>query len=178
VAAYAEAFIDGFAAVGMACALKHFPGEGAARYDTHFLPADLPGWSEADIEPFHRLIAARKAAAVMSGSARLPDEAPAALSQPTIHGLLRESLGFDGVVLTDDLDMGADGFGLDRARVTIEALRAGNDLLMVRNRTNRLTDLPGALASWMDTALKNGILSQTDLDRSTRRVSALRARIL
>jgi beta-N-acetylhexosaminidase len=177
VAAYAEAFIDGFAEAGLPCALKHFPGQGMARDDSHHTLPDLLDWSEADIAPFRRLIAAGKAAAVMSGYGRLRDDEPAALSRATIGGILRDKLGFDGVALTDDLDMGAVGFGLNRARTTIQALQAGNDLLMVRNRRNVHADLPRALASWIEAALATGDLSKSDLDRSVRRVSALRQQL-
>jgi beta-N-acetylhexosaminidase len=177
IAAYAEAFVDGFGEAGISCTLKHFPGQGGARADSHLGQSDLPDWSDSDLAPFRRLIAAGKARAVMSGFAHLSSDEPAALSRAVMTGLLREKLGFHGVALTDDLDMGALGFGADRAAVAIQALRAGNDLLMIRNRSHADADLPGSLARCIEAGLAAGVLDRRSLDRSRRRMATLRAHV-
>jgi len=182
VATYAAAFVDGFAAASIPCVLKHFPGQGGATTDSHFGLADLgSSWSDRDLAPFRRLIREKRAAAVLAGYATHAhgevDDQPAALSPALLNGLLRGSLGFEGVVMTDDLDMGAVGFGFDRPEVTLKALRAGNDLLMIRNRKNADLDLPQSLASWIAQALTAGELSTETLERSAARVLTLRSRV-
>jgi beta-N-acetylhexosaminidase len=91
-----------------------------------------------------------------------------------VTGLLRNQLGFDGVALTDDLDMGSVGYGFDWQRVTMQALRAGNDLLMIRNRENYDLNLPGAVASWISKALADGTSSVDALRTSLERVQRFR----
>jgi beta-N-acetylhexosaminidase len=182
VAAYGDAFIRGFAASGIGCVLKHFPGEGGARSDSHETAPDISAvWSEADLQPFRRLAGEGGAVAVMSGYSLLktvaPDSRPAVLSREIVTGLLRNELGFGGVAMTDDLDMGAAGFGYLRRSAVIQALEAGNDALMVRNRRNYDPALPATIASWMSEALVDGTLSIDALRKSADRVRKLRNKL-
>jgi beta-N-acetylhexosaminidase len=91
--------------------------------------------------------------------------------------MLRKDLGFGGVVLADDLEMGATGFGFQRASVTIAALQAGNDMIMIRNRSNTNDDLPGSLAGWIEKALISGELTIADIKSSLNRIADLRAKL-
>ncbi len=141
VADYAAAFIDAFAAAGIHCALKHFPGEGLALDDSHDdLPDVTATWSEEELEPYARLIAAGRARLVMTGHMRLtsvePSGIPTTLSAAVISGLLRSKLGFAGVAMTDDLDMAAISEVADRRQAVIRAINAGNDLLMIGNTSD------------------------------------------
>jgi beta-N-acetylhexosaminidase len=182
VTAYAGAFIRGFGASGVCCALKHFPGQGGAQSDSHEWAPDITAvWSQADLLPFRRLIREGSAAAVMSGYSLLKtiasDNRPAALSREIVTGLLRNQLDFDGVAITDDLDMGAVGYGFARRSAIIQALGAGNDALMVRNRKNYDPALPETIASWISEGLAHGTLSIDALNKSAERVRRLRNKL-
>lgn len=179
VAAYARAFIDGFAAAGVRSVLKHFPGAGGALEDPHMgLPGMATSWSPRDLEPFRALIADGRVPAVMTGFSAYETGREglqaAALSRAVVTGLLRDDMGFEGLALTDDLDMGATGGGRHRRAVVRGAIRAGNDLLMIRNVHPHDPDLPGKLASWVEASLAAGEVSAADLRRAVERVRAFR----
>lgn len=131
----AREFLGGLHSRGIGGCLKHFPGLGRARSDTHkslpLLPND-PGERERDLAPFRAL--QEIAGAIMVSHAAGADGVPATLSRDVATTLLREGLGFGGVAMSDDLEMGAlDAFGAlpDRSAA---ALRAGCDLLWVCSR--------------------------------------------
>jgi beta-N-acetylhexosaminidase len=132
----AAAFLDGLRSRGVGGCLKHFPGLGRARRDTHeALPVldDDPDERERDLAPFRALMP--EAGAVMVSHAATPaDGLPASLSRDTATGLLREGLGFDGVTLSDDLEMGALAEFGGLAERSAGAARAGCDLLFVCSR--------------------------------------------
>jgi beta-N-acetylhexosaminidase len=132
----ARAFLRGLHTAGVGGCLKHFPGLGGATDDTHHMGSAvyLPKKElEQDLVPFREL--AEIAGAVMIGHANYPtwdkNGLPATLSAAILGGLLRNDLGFDGVVLSDDLEMKAlDDWG-DTSERAAAALLAGCDLLLV-----------------------------------------------
>ncbi len=132
----AGAFLEGLHAAGVGGCLKHFPGLGASRGDTHFESGrvDRPAAElEADLRPFARL--APSAGMVMVAHAVYPaldrEARPASLSGPIVTDLLRGRLGFDGVAVADDLGMRALEPWGDLADRAEAALDAGCDLLPV-----------------------------------------------
>jgi len=128
-------FLDGLHARGVGGCLKHFPGLGRARLDTHkALPAlpDDAGEEELDLEPFRRLM--ERARAVMISHAAGSDGQPASLSPAVATGLLRERLHFSGASLSDDLEMGALAEFGDLPERCARAAAAGCDLLLVCRR--------------------------------------------
>jgi beta-N-acetylhexosaminidase len=135
VAAIAGGYLDGLNAVGVGGTLKHFPGLGRVRTDTHLRPAVLaatPDDLAADWQPFRQL-AGHPAAAIMLGHVTLTAldaKHAASHSSAIVDGLLRQTWSYDGLLVTDDLNMGAvyrKGIG----RVAGEALAAGVDLVLV-----------------------------------------------
>jgi beta-N-acetylhexosaminidase len=180
VVSYAGAFIDAFAKAGVACVLKHFPGEGLATVDSHVsLPDITATWSEEELEPFAQLIASGRVQAVMTGNVRLtsvdPSGAPVTVSEPIINGLLRRKLGFAGIAMTDDLDMEALVPLFDRREAVIRALAAGNDMLMVLNTKNIDPTLPQHIVEWVDEAIDRGRLTRARVAEAADRVRRLRA---
>ena len=127
-----EEFLDGLHSQGIGGCLKHFPGLGRARLDTHkALPAleRDPHQEALDLAPFDGLMA--RAMAIMVSHAAGPDGLPASLSREIATGLLRVRVGFSGAAFSDDLEMGAlDAFGLLPERCA-RAADAGCDLLFV-----------------------------------------------
>lgn len=141
-------FLDGLHAQGIGGCLKHFPGLGRARSDTHTaLPVLEPDPDEEalDLAPFAGLM--RRAKAVMVSHAGGPDGVPASLSPERATGLLREKVGFEGAAFSDDLEMGAlDAFG-DLPERSARAARAGCDLLFVCRQIERYPECVAAVES-------------------------------
>ena len=135
VVPFARAFVHAHAAAGIATALKHFPGHGSSLRDTHRGSADVTEtWSPAELDPFRALVA--EAPLVMTGhivNRQLGSGAPATLAPEIVTGLLRERLGFTGVVVSDDLQMDAISDRYDEPEAAERAMRAGVDLLLFAN---------------------------------------------
>ncbi|GAB3212522.1 hypothetical protein GCM10027294_39260 [Marinactinospora endophytica] len=143
VAGHGTAFIRGLQEAGVAAAAKHFPGHGDTEVDSHLaLPVvdvDLATLRRRELPPFAAAIQAG-ARMVMVGHIRVPalGEAPASLD-PGAYALLRGELGFEGVAVTDALDMRAVARHLGRGELdgiadgAVGALRAGADLLCLGN---------------------------------------------
>jgi beta-N-acetylhexosaminidase len=135
VARIGSAFAEGLAEGGAIAVAKHFPGLGAAVANTDLEPStiDAPRRSLAeDLAPFRQAIAAR-VPMVMLGHAvyrALDPEHPAALSSRIVGGLLRGELGFDGVVISDDLGAGAVGAAVSEREAPVAAALAGIDILL------------------------------------------------
>ena len=143
-AARALAFAAGLARGGVLPCGKHFPGHGDTATDSHLalprLDHDMERLRAVELHPFVRAIEA-KLPMLMTAHvvfAALDDSVPATLSKTVVTGLLRTTLGYDGIVISDDLDMRAiaDNFGVGEAAVA--AIDAGCDvLLLCRNRENQ-----------------------------------------
>ena len=113
---------------------------------------------------------------VMSGHL-IYEGQPAVLSRTVVTDILRGTLGFEGVALTDDLDMGLAGYGFERPSIARKALKAGNDLFIIRNRRNYDQDLPASFAAWIAESLADGDITMDDLKASVARVRNLRKTI-
>jgi beta-N-acetylhexosaminidase len=136
VAEIAGAYVGGLEASGIGATLKHFPGIGRVRTDTHHFAANLDTPVEeleaSDWRPF-RDVLSRSRAALMVGHVTLTaldPERAASHSKRVIDGLIREQWNYDGVIITDDLVMGAI-YQHDVCKAVVEALNAGADLLLV-----------------------------------------------
>lgn len=136
----ARQFVSIFAQEGIACAYKHFPGHGSASGDTHHGFVDVTDSYQAkELEPYQVLLKDKKTA-VMVMTAHVinrqldPSGLPATLSKPILTGLLREELGFDGVIISDDLQMQAisDHFSLDESLCL--TINAGADMMIFGNQ--------------------------------------------
>ena len=130
---------------------KHFPGLGDTVVDSHqILPsAQSPDPTrETDLLPFREAVAAG-VPAVMTAHLLAPlwDAHPATLSAVALQGWLRQKLGFQGVVITDDLEMGAIAGRLSVAQAAREALAAGADLLLICNNWQAAPDTIRLLAA-------------------------------
>ena len=162
--------------------LKHFPGHGAAPGDSHATipssPQTLAQWSAADAVPFQTGIDAG-APLLMFGHLSYPavDPAPASLS-PAWHRIAREQLGFEGVIVTDDLGMleasGVDAYR-DPVANAVAAVAAGNDMVLTVIGSDAGT--AGRVVDGLVAAVASGALPQDRLDDAARRVVALRLRI-
>ena len=166
---------------GVISCLKHFPGHGSAKGDTHAGLVDVTGtWIPAELEPYRTLIAEGGVDMVMVAHVinRNLDTLPASLSPKVIRGLLRDSLGFKGVVITDDLAMGAIAkqYGLEEALRL--AILAGSDLLCLSNNGSAPYDpdlVPKAVEA-IERMVADGRLSAQDIHTSAERIRNLKKR--
>jgi beta-N-acetylhexosaminidase len=178
VVAQVEAFSAGHREVGIGTAIKHFPGQGSATADTHDGFVDVSEtWTRTELEPFARVIADGFAAAVMTAhlfAAQLDPEVPATLSAALINGLLRGELGFTGVVISDDLQMGAirEQYGYEDA--VRGALLAGVDLLLIANQQLYVPDIVDRTVTAIEGFVTDGSLSVDVIDAAEERVERLR----
>jgi beta-N-acetylhexosaminidase len=183
VTAHARAFIEGMHEAGILTALKHFPGHGSSLRDSHAGFTDVTETAELDKElaPYRALIALGLADSVMTAhvfNRGLDPWDPATLSRYTVKRILRGWLAYRGVVVSDDLLMGAiiRHYGLEEAAVG--ALGAGVDVLLISQ--NSTTSQPGAaerVVAAIDRALADGWLSRSRVVAALDHVAGLRSRI-
>ena len=181
VAACAGAFARGLQSRGVLTAAKHFPGHGSSRTDSHLGFTDVTDtWTEAELIPFRELLRQNLADMVMTAhvfNARLDPDYPATLSQSVIGGLLRQRLGFTGVVVTDDLQMRAVAgrYGLkESVRLIVEA---GADVLLIGNN---LDFDPSIAAKTLDALMElvaEGKVSPERLRESAARIRELKKKL-
>jgi beta-N-acetylhexosaminidase len=177
VAAYAAACVAGLAEAGVLAAIKHFPGHGFSRGDTHLGPVDVTRTLRtAEIAPFAQLIRGGHAPIVMTAHLRhaLFGGVPASLSRVAIDGILRGVLGHDGPVMTDALDMAAITREYDQRSAMLLAIGAGADLLLVANNLRGDPDLPSKLAAWVREDIIRGKLAYSRIAEAAERLRRLK----
>ena len=169
--------IDAMRAEGIIPCGKHFPGHGGTLVDSHVdLPVDnrdLTELESSDFLPFRDAVSAR-VEMIMTAHVLYPSldgESPATLSPAIIDRLLRGQIGFDGVVITDDLDMGAVARRHSIAESSVRALEAGVDLLLICNEPEKAFSAREALVD----AIRAGQLTTDRVRASLARVSQLKA---
>ncbi|MEU0117408.1 glycoside hydrolase family 3 protein [Streptomyces bobili] len=177
VAELAAAEIRGYRAAGVAATAKHFPGHGDTAVDSHYgfpvITHTREVWEELDAVPFRAAIAAG-VDSIMTAHILVPalDDSgdPATLSRPVVTGLLRERLGYDGVVVTDALDMAGVRTKYGDDRVPVLALKAGVDQLL---------NPPKLDVAWNAVlrAVRDGELTEARLEESVLRILRLKDRL-
>ena len=174
VTVFGEQACRGLKDSGVLFTIKHFPGMGRSETDPHTEKSvvNVPQQTilQEDLLPFRHIIDQypHHQFMVMAGHIRYPafDTKPASLSQVILKQMLRNQLGYQGIVITDDLDMSAVSEGYKPEEIGIIAIQAGTDILLschdpeVQQRIYRSTLQ----------ALKAGTLSQTDIDAAVRRI--------
>ncbi len=176
VAEMVSGSISGLQQAGVAAAVKHWPGHGATSTDSHLRLPELDvtreQWDGRERIPFDAAID-RDVAIVVVGHLAVPglDDtgAPATFSKPIIDELLRDELGFNGVVMTDALNMGAVG-QYDEGALAVSAIQAGADILLVP------PDLASAYDALLD-AVRSEDLSAERLDESVARILHLKHKL-
>ncbi len=138
---FARTIIDTHLSAGVLPVAKHFPGHGSGTVDSHYDLPTFDAWSEEELIPYESLIRENTLPAILAAHGLYPELArrlhadpgiPASLSNAILTGLLRQAFGFNGLIFTDDLMMGAVWGQRDPAEVALEALEAGADMLVYR----------------------------------------------
>jgi len=180
VARLGAATVSGLAAAGVAATAKHFPGIGDLDRDSHHVLASLDHdrvrFSAVELAPFRAAISAG-ASLVMSAHVAVPgltgrDDLPATVSPAVLRGLLRDELGFEGLTITDALDMHAIAQGANQIVELLAAISAGVDLLLFGDPTG-LEALEASLVH----AAQRGLVDPDGVDASLARIDGLRSRL-
>jgi beta-N-acetylhexosaminidase len=178
VAAQAGAFIDGHHEKGIKCTLKHFPGHGSSRSDTHLGFVNVTDtWGDGELIPYQKLIEQGKVDAIMTAhifNAHLDADLPATLSAKVITGILRERLGYSGVVISDDMQMRAitDLFSLEKAFEL--AILAGVDMISVSTNLSAKGPIADRFIDTVHRLLDAGTLCEERIDQSYQRIMRLK----
>ncbi len=179
---HARAFIQAHHDHGILCTLKHFPGHGSSTKDSHAGFVDITDtWAEAELEPYAALIAEDLVDVVMTAhvfAANLDATYPATLSRAIVSGLLRDQLGYDGVVMSDAMEMAAisQNYGFEAA---VElAIEAGVDILLFTSEVRPDgTNLAGAVVDLVEGRVASGAIPEERITASFDRIQRLRERL-
>ena len=181
VTKFVESAVQGYQSENMLCSLKHFPGIGKGDADSHHgfvnVSAAKDTLEAEDIKPFKYMIdnVDNDSYMVMVTHvtySALDGNQPASMSPVIMKELLRNQLGYKGLIITDDMDMGAIANYYDYAQVGVDAIKAGADIVMVCHEY----DHEIAVYNGILQAVQNGNISQEQLDDSVRKV--IRAKLL
>ncbi|NOR26712.1 MAG: glycoside hydrolase family 3 [Desulforhopalus sp.] len=181
VTAHSRAWIIEHRQQGILSCLKHFPGHGSSHTDSHLGFVDITKtWKDTELLPYQHLISENQADSIMLGhlfNRNFDDQYPATLSRATIQTLVRQRLQFEGVVISDDMQMKAitGHYGLEDA--CCKALAAGVDLLIIGNNLNYdpfiLTKVRDAIFRGID----EGTITEAIIEEAWSRIQDLKKSI-
>src|SRR6267142_2780070 len=178
VAKFVTEFVRGVQENGGLATAKHFPGHGDTAADSHIdLPvirADRVRLNTLELVPFRAAISAG-ASSIMTGHLNVPSlepdpNTPATLSQNILTGLLRTEMGYQGLIVTDAMDMGGITVRYAPGEAAVRAIAAGVDALL-------MSPVPDAAFEALQAAVKSGRISKARLDASVRRILEAKARL-
>ena len=166
---------------GVFCTLKHFPGHGSSSADSHLGFVDVTGtWSRKELEPYKQIMQAGECDVVMSAhifNANLDQNHPATLSHNVLTKLLREELGFWGVVLSDDMQMKAITSHYSLQQAIGLAISAGVDMITMSPARGYQSDLASRAIEIIKGYVISGVISESRIDESYTRIKRLKGRL-
>ncbi|WP_074084198.1 beta-N-acetylhexosaminidase [Paenibacillus sp. P32E] len=176
---YGAAMIRGYQEAGVAATAKHFPGHGDTDVDSHLdlpmIPHGRERMDQVELVPFRRAIA-EGVDAMMSAHIYFPalerEKLPVTLSKTVLTGLLREELGYQGIIMTDCMEMNAIAEHYGTVEASVLAVEAGADMVLVSHRADRQLAAMEAIRS----AVTVGRISEARIDESVRRLLALKVK--
>jgi beta-N-acetylhexosaminidase len=181
VVKHARIWVDEHRRQGVVTVPKHFPGHGSSRSDSHLGFTDVTGtWTKRELIPYRQLLKSGHCDAIMVShvfNKNLDGRYPATLSKKTV-GMIRNDLKFGGLVVSDDMDMGAiaDRYSLEAALVL--ALNAGIDMLVLSNNGKYYDEqLAQKAVSAVYAAVKQGRISEKRISEAYRNVAAVKSRL-
>lgn len=182
VEAYARAFVQAHEEQGIITVLKHFPGHGSSRTDSHEGFVDISKtWQPQELDPFANLIKSGDAPAIMPGhlvhNKIASDGVPASISKAAITGLLRGKLKYRGLVVSDDLQMGAIAKNFGYRKTLVRAINAGIDVLMISNSRRPDKNLPRKTIAIIEDAIDKGEISESKIKAAYKRILYAKSRL-
>ncbi len=177
VAKLGSALVRGYIKSDIIACAKHFPGHGHTLVDSHYgLPVEEKTYDELDqveLEPFKKVFRA-KLDLLLTAHIQFPKidpDWPVSLSEIFLKSILRDRLRYRGLVITDDLDMGALKQNWSKAEIAVRALKAGNNILLYCNEP----DSPPTALDAVEKAVRDGGLEKATIEDNAERVLALKA---
>ena len=178
---HSAAFIDEMHKKNIITTLKHFPGHGSAATDSHYGFTDITNtWADSELIPYKQLIASNYSDMIMAGhlfNAHLDSLYPASLSNKIITGLLRNQLGFKGVVITDDMLMGAISTQYTFGKAIVLAVNAGDDILLFNPGANNEV-IVDSVINIISNGITAGTISESLIDSAYNRIMNLKQKYL
>jgi beta-N-acetylhexosaminidase len=175
-------YIAGLQAVGVAAVTKHFPGHGDTDEDSHLtlpeIPHDLARLRQLELQPFISAIDGETGAIMMAHlwhSAIDPEPLPSSLSHNIVTGLLREELGYEGVIMTDAMDMDSIDTRYNPGEAAVLAVQAGVDMISYGTSMGQREQI-AAMQAIVD-AVRRGEISESRIDESVERITRLKDRL-
>ncbi|MEX2397738.1 MAG: glycoside hydrolase family 3 protein [Balneolales bacterium] len=178
VALHSEAFIKGHRENGVYATIKHFPGHGSSRDDSHLGMVDVTEtWDKLELEPYRYLIEKEVVDVIMTAhiiNNHLDTDIPATLSQKVLTGMLRSELGYDGIIVSDDMQMGAiaDHYGLEQALKA--SINAGVDMLIFANNSVYEEDITQRAIGIITGLVESGEIPRQRIEESYQRIQKLK----
>jgi len=179
VTTYASKFIEGLNQEGIISSIKHFPGHGSSTADSHLGMVDVTKtYEEKELIPYQQLIENNYSQMVMTAhivNTNIDPNYPATLSPLFIQNILRDQLNFKGVVVSDDMHMGAivDNYGFNEALV--KAINAGCDMLIISNNGSTYNEnIAKETVETIFKAIKRGEISENKINESFRKNKKLK----
>jgi beta-N-acetylhexosaminidase len=179
---HARAWIDAHSRYGVLSSLKHFPGHGSSLGDTHSGWVDITAqWQEKELIPYRALATAKNAESTLMVmtrhvfNAKLDPINPATLSKTVLTGILRNEIGFKGIIVSDDLDMESIRVNYQFAEALEKTINAGVDLLCLSNNGSRYDpDLAQNALTAVYKLVKEGKIQPKRIEESWKRIMALK----
>ncbi len=170
--------LDEFRRQNIIGVIKHFPGHGSSVTDTHLQITDVTEtWTDSELIPYNELISSGITDIIMTAhifNRNLDPDFPATLSRKILAGILREQLNFDGVIITDDMNMRAitDHYGFEEAIAL--AINAGADIILVGNNLVYERNIAHITYNTILNLFRSGIISEERIRESYRRITAIK----
>ncbi len=176
---HARIFVEAHDKSHVSSCFKHFPGHGSATSDSHLGFVDITDtWSPVELEPYRNLINEGNARMVMTAhvfNRHIDPELPATLSKPFITGILREQLGFNGVVVTDDLQMQGLTQFFDYKTIVEKSILAGVDIILVSNNLAYNPEITPTTIIHIKELINAGKITEQRINESYQRIMALKS---
>jgi beta-N-acetylhexosaminidase len=180
VSRYASIFVEEHRRNGVLTVIKHFPGHGSSKADSHKGFTDVTNtWSDKELEPFMQMIEAQKVDMIMTAhifNRNLDEKYPATLSQEVNTRLLRNQMHYEGVIITDDLQMAAIHKHYTLEDTVTLALNSGVDILLFANQLAEPLGLD-AIVKVVKAQVRAGKISEERIEEAYRRVKRLKERL-
>lgn len=176
---YSSFFIEGLHENNIISAIKHFPGHGSSENDSHLGVVDVTEtYNEIELIPYKKLIENGYSDIVMTAhifNKNIDADNPATLSSKFLKDILRNELDFNGVIISDDMQMGAIVNNYGYAEAIIKAVNAGCDMLIISNNGDEYNEsAPREAVDAIFNAVKNGKISEEQINESYNRIQKLK----